>query len=350
MDYEKRLLLLDRELDAASLDSLLVTTAHNVTYLTGFGGHDAALLITRTRRYFITDCRYLEEASGTVRGFNIVLAKGSLESTVRTLAAKARLRKVGVESMNLPYERYRLLCTTIRGVAAPAPHRDIVERLREIKDPDEAAKLRQAAKLARSLLCRFSETVMEGETEVALATRLKMECLKHKSVSSFEPIVAIGPSASRPHAIPGEQKVSKDCAIMIDLGVTFDGYCSDITRTVFIGSTAGRIRRIFDVVRSAQEKAIKKIAPGVRICDIDRAARRFITGRGFGRYFGHALGHGVGLDVHERPAVSKRNRAPLREGMVFTVEPAIYIPGVCGVRIEDMVLVTAGGCEVMTGG
>jgi len=187
-----------------------------------------------------------------------------------------------------------------------------------------------------------------GATEEALARQAEIEFLKNGARPAFDPIVASGENSSKPHATPGHARLRKDSFVMIDMGCRLGGYCSDMTRTVILGAMKERFAAIYPVVRAAQKKAMEKVKPGARISEVDFAARGYIHSKGFGKYFGHSTGHGVGMDIHEQPAVSRTNGGLLKKGMVMTIEPAIYLPGFGGVRIEDMVLVTAKGCELLT--
>ena len=349
MNFRKRLAALIKRIDEESAGAFLVTNATNVTYLTGFRGHDSFLLITGRKRYFITDSRYLEEARDTVKGFELVLVKESTYDAVASVAKDIRAKEMGFEAMSLPYGAFSNLRKALKGVRL-VPLKDIVEGLRTIKDSDEMSAIRKAAALTGSIYKNFRRLVRTGVTEEGLSRALKADIAKSGAETAFDPVVAFDADAAKPHAIPGKAKVGRDCVIMADMGVKLNGYNSDMTRTILLGDVKPRVRKIFDIVRKALDIAIEKIAPGVKASEIDSAARGFIRSGGYGGYFGHALGHGVGMDVHEGPSISRHNSKPLEEGMVFTVEPAIYIPKFCGVRIEEMVLVTGRGCEVITGG
>ncbi len=349
MEFKGRIQRLIKKLDEKSLDSFLVTTDKNVAYLTGFRGEDSILLLTRKKVFFLTDSRYLEEARRNIEGCEITLVRGSTYDTIQDIAAKARLKKLGFESMNLHYEVYKRLKTMLKKTRL-AGLQDMVEAMREIKDRQEIEAIKRAAKLTSSICKEFFKSIEFGRTEADLASRLKIAFIEKGASAAFDPIVASDGNAALPHAIPGSDKIKKDCVFMADLGARLNGYNSDMTRTTLFGKVSAKAKKIYDIVKRAQELAIKAVAPGVKASSIDSAARGYIESKGFGRFFGHSVGHGVGLDVHEWPSISGHSHALLREGMVFTVEPAIYIPSLLGVRLEDMVLVTRGGCEVITGG
>ncbi len=351
MDFEARLSRVAGILKETSADALLVTNENNVSYLSGFKGQDSMLLLTDRERYFITDFRYMEEALNSVKGFEIIMVKKSTYDTMAELCrAGRRIRNLAFESMNLPYEVAARLKNMLKKSTRLMPFKNIVECLRQIKDAEEVAVIKKAASLTKAIYGNFLKSVRIGRSETYLASRLKIGLMAAGAACAFEPIVAIDRNASRPHAVSGAESVKKGSFIMVDFGAKLDGYNSDLTRMVMPSGAGLKIRKLYDIVKKAKDLAIKRIAPGVRASDVDRAARGFIRRNGFGKYFGHALGHGVGLDVHEAPSIGWHNDKPLKEGMVFTVEPAIYIPKFGGIRIEDMVVVTKKGCEVITGG
>lgn len=347
VDYRKRSGLLDRALTSRRLDSFLVTNPTNVSYLSGFRGHDSLILATPKRKFFITDSRYIEEAKDTLSGLDIILAKGSNYETLKNLITKARLKRIGFESMNLPYEvaaRLKAMIMSSRFV----PVKGMVEQFRAIKDGREVRAIKDSVRLAKTVLDRIAGLIKPGITEKRLSEAAELEFIKRGARTAFDPVVASGENSSRPHAIPRDAIIEKNSFTMIDIGCSLNGYSSDITRMVVSGRIKDKFKKIYDIVRTAQGKAIEKIMSGVMARSVDAAARGYIRSKGFGKYFGHSLGHGVGMEVHEDPAVSALSEGFLRSGMVITVEPAIYIPKFGGVRIEDMVLVTDKGCEILT--
>ncbi|MBN1527248.1 MAG: aminopeptidase P family protein [Candidatus Omnitrophica bacterium] len=347
MDHAKRLRSLISAMKARSLDALLVTDEANVTYLSGFKGQDSMLLVTPRRKFFITDSRYSEEAADTLKGFSIEVVRTTAYDTLRKLIRKSGSKRVGFESMDLPYE----VAARLKAAVKPGRfmgERDMVEKLRAIKDPEEIALIRRSVSCAKKTFNRIVRGIRPGVTEEEIHRRLEIEFIRQGARSAFAPIVAAGKNSSKPHAHSGRTAVPKNGMVMIDIGCSLDGYNSDLTRMLFLGKIGDRLKKIYGIVRAAQEKALALIKPGVRISDVDRAARGLIEKAGHGGHFGHALGHGIGLSVHEYPSISGRTEARLAEGMVFTVEPAIYIPALGGVRIEDMVLVTKDGSEILT--
>ncbi len=346
IDYNNRVTLLQNELKNRKLDSFLVTNETNVTYLSGFYGHDSLLLLTKNRKFFITDSRYIEEAHDTLTGFDIKLVKHSTYKTIEVLIKKNRLKRIGFESMNLPYEAV----VRLKNLIGPklVPIKDLIEDLRSVKDDVELRLIKASIRLTKGVLDRILNFVKPGQSEYFLSRKIECEFIRENARTAFEPIVASGKNSSKPHARSSYAKISNNSFVMIDIGCNLNGYNSDLTRMIIIGEIKNKFKKMYDTVRRAQERAINKIRQGVRASDVDCAARNYIQSQGFGKYFGHSVGHGVGMDVHEGPSISKMSETILRIGMIFTVEPAIYIPKFGGVRIEDMVRVTERGCEILT--
>jgi len=348
MDYARRIRLFREEVRKHRLDSFLVTNETNVSYLSGFWGSDAALLVTAGGKdFFLTDSRYIEEAAEVIKGFVLQVVEKSTYKTIQDLAKARRLKKTGFESMNLPYEvasKLKELLPDTRLV----PIRGLVEGTRAVKEEAEIKLIKNSIRLTKEVLKAALGFVRCGVSEESLSKRIELEFVKKGAHPAFEPIVASGPDSSRPHAKAGGRKISKNSVVMIDIGCNLDGYNSDMTRMAFLGRVNDKFKKIYNIVRKARELALDMIRPGMRAAKVDTAARGYIEKEGFGAFFGHSLGHGVGMEVHEEPTISKNSEAVLRPGMVFTVEPAIYIPGFGGVRFEDMVLVTEKGCEVLT--
>ena len=347
-DCAGRVNALRRELSRLGLDGILITHEANVRYLSGFPGQDAMIFITGRGRFLITDSRYIQEAGDLCGGcFTVVLAKTSFGETIREIARRSHARKVGFESMRLAYgiaERLKKACAPVRFVETAL----LVENIRAIKDAGEIRAIRKSVALARKVFALTAALVRPGVSERSVAGTIELAYLRAGARPSFPAIVASGANASKPHARPGAARIRNNSFVMIDTGCVVDGYCSDLTRMVTLGRVGARFDGIYETVRSAQELAIARIRQGALISDIDRAARERITAAGYGDCFGHALGHGVGLEIHEQPSISGKSGGRLRAGMVFTVEPAVYIPGFGGVRIEDMVLVTKDGCDILT--
>ena len=343
----KRIALLKNELRKRKLDSFLITKDVNVSYETAFPGHDAVAIVTHDRSYLIADSRYIEEAKDSVKGFEIRLVKSSLYESISDILLERKLARLGFESTSLSYEVVTRL-KEFAGKAVLVPVKGLIEELRAIKDPREIESIRESVRLTKDVFDKILPFVKPGASEESLGRKIEAAFLLRGAKAGFDPIVAADENSSKPHAIPTDRKILKNSIIMIDIGCTLNKYNSDITRIIMMGSIKPRMKKIYDIVRTAQGKAIEAIKPGVKAADVDSIARQYIHSRGFGKYFGHALGHGVGMDVHEKPTISGISEGALKPGMVFTIEPAIYIPKFVGIRIEDMVLVTDTGCEILS--
>jgi len=228
------------------------------------------------------------------------------------------------------------------------PVTGVIEAMRLCKQEEELAKIRKSVQLNEDVLQEVVKTFTPGMTEREAALRIE-DAMRRKGAErpSFETIIAGGPNGAKPHAVPSDRPLHDGEPIIVDMGLQLDGYCSDMTRTVFLGPPDPKAVELSRIVRRAQKAAIAKVRAGIAACDVDRVARQLITKEGYGREFGHGLGHGVGLAVHEAPSVNRRNHKKLRAGMVITIEPGIYLPGWGGIRLEQMIVVTDDGCELL---
>jgi len=334
----------------AGADALLVTNFTNVTYLTGFTGEDSYLLLNREGEVLLTDGRYTTQLEQECPGLSLeVRAPGvkMLEAVTKTVKA-SKLSKLAVEgeSMTLGMaERIRDKLPEVTLHTATGT----VEELRLIKDKEELAEIRQSIWYAEKGFQVLRATLRRDRTEKEVANDLEHQLrLFGAKGCSFEPIVAVGSRAALPHARPTDVRIGDGDFVLVDWGATGWLYRSDLTRVLVTGKIPPKLERIYGVVLNAQMQAIAAIRPGITCHDVDRVARDAITEAGFGLHFTHGLGHGIGLDIHEGPRLGNNNQQPLAAGMVVTVEPGIYFPGWGGVRIEDDVLVTKSGHEVLT--
>ncbi|MCX5666304.1 MAG: Xaa-Pro peptidase family protein [Candidatus Omnitrophica bacterium] len=346
-DHKLRLKKLRVELKKRGLASLIVTNETNVRYLTGFRGGDSIVIITPDSQFFLTDSRYVEEARDSVGSFTIVEVTTSTYDSISEIVKRNRIKKIGFDSMNLPYEVAKRLAGYIRP-AKLVSTRNVIENLRAVKDIQEIEAIKRSVDVTKSVLKKVTLSIRPGISERFISDLIECEFIKRGARVAFETIAACGRNCSKPHASATKQVIAKNDVVMLDMGCRLDLYNSDITRMIFIGKVKDKIKEIYGIVRAAQSAAIQKIKPGVKISEIDLAGRGYIDRKGYGKFFGHSLGHGIGMDVHEEPSISKRNDNILKSGMVFTVEPAIYLPKLGGVRVEDMVMVTDFGCEVLT--
>ncbi|MGI8945380.1 MAG: M24 family metallopeptidase [Thermoleophilaceae bacterium] len=327
------------------LDSLLVTDLVNVRYLTGFTGTNGACVLTADERLFLTDFRYVEQAREQVRDFERLPPGREL-----ALDLAPRLRgRAGFDDAHLTVRTHGRLGEKLAEGVELIPAGGLVEGLREVKDDGELALMREAARLATEALERTLSGGLAGRTERAVAQELERSLREGGAQEpSFPAIVAAGPHGALPHAEPREVEIPRGALVVIDWGARVEGYCSDCTRTVATGAVDGRGEEIYELVREAQERSLGAVRAGAVKREVDGVARSIIEQAGHGERFGHGLGHGVGLEVHEGPRLTKQAEGELRAGNVVSVEPGVYLPGELGVRIEDLVVVTAAGSEVLT--
>jgi Xaa-Pro aminopeptidase len=348
----KRIQKLLRLFASSGIDSLFVSSEPNVSYLSGYQGTESFLFITKRGNYFLTDFRYLEQAQKEAVGFEVILRDSqSYPQMVEALRAKTKSRRVGFEVSTLSHLLYMQLAQVIPPRSL-VPTSNLVEVLRAVKSREEVQKIRRSAHIAVEGVRRIKTSLRPGMSEKEVQAKLEYQTkLLGSEKPAFDMIVAAGPKSSMPHAVSNHKcKLKANQMLLVDMGVVSDGYHSDLTRCLFMGKIPPHQRKIYDIVLKAQERGIRKVKPGVRTRDVDAACRNYIEQKGFGKYFGHGTGHGVGLEVHEAPTVSSRSQEILEPGMVVTVEPGIYLPSRFGVRIEDMVLVTSKGHEVLTQG
>lgn len=336
-----------RYLDRMDLDAVLVTNIHTIRYLSGFTGSDGVVVISRDGLWFFTDSRYRTQAGEQVSGFTVGEYRRKLEETA-TFIKEQGFGKVGFEASALTVAQHTILTEALAPVGMVALPGEF-DTIRSVKDQEELAALEKTAHVASRAFLDLVPEIRPGETERRLALRLEWLLREAGAdAASFNFIVASGPRGGLPHATPTNRVIRSGELITFDFGGILDGYCSDETVTVAVGSADPRQREIYQAVKDAHDRAIERIRPGVLCRDVDAAARDYISDRGFGEFFGHGTGHGVGLEVHEKPVVSFRSEETLEEGMVVTIEPGIYIPEWGGVRIEDTVCVTRDGCRMLT--
>jgi Xaa-Pro aminopeptidase len=355
--HADRLARVRAALAAPRLAALVITHPPNIRYLTGLSLSAGALIVGQERAALIVDGRYATAAGAAIDAeTDLFIAAGGPGSIDEAIAAALRpvgSAAVGIEADVLSVSRFARLAAlggTAQGAWSLVHTTGIVEALRMVKDPDELATLREAGRRLATVARRARDVVREGRTELEVAADIDHAVrLAGFERSAFETIVASGPNGALPHARPTSRRLAAGDGVVLDFGGVYDGYCVDLTRTLAIGPIPADFRRLFDAVRDAQAAAIAAVRPGVPSSDIDAAARRLLEARGLGEAFSHGTGHGLGLEVHEGPRLSASAAStPLAAGMVFTIEPGAYVPGVGGVRIEDDVVVVTGGCELLT--
>lgn len=340
---------LRHELKRQRLDGLLITKEANLAYLSGFKG-EGQILLTPAKAILLVDSRYSEQAKREAKACKIWPRQSfdPPEKSLLRLLRQLKLNRLGIEAEALSYQAYRRLSTAI-SPAKLIPTINTVETLRAIKTTREIEIIKKAAGIAVKSFA-FARRIIKThrtEQEVAAAVQYFMRQAGAED-SAFELIIASGKNSSMPHAPSSHKLIKNNEIVLIDLGCRFQGYNSDLTRTVFLGKMKAKFRQIYQIVSQAQQLAIKAVRAGEKISEIDKAARQYLTQNGLGANFGHALGHGIGREVHEYPSISAQNHDTLKAGMVLTIEPGVYLPGWGGIRIEDMVLVKENGSEILT--
>ena len=339
---------LKEKLKEDKVAAFLITNGINIRYITGFTGSESILLITQKDDYLFTDFRYLEQAKQDVPWIRIVERKVSLIKTICRKLERLTIKKLYIESLYITFNQYSEIKNNVKGIRF-IPTQGIIEKYRKRKTQEEIKIIQTAIDIAERAYSNIRKKIKAGLTEKNLADILEFEIRKQGGEkSSFEIICAAGARASQPHARATDRIIQDKDAILIDWGVSFQFYNSDLTRISFIDRISPKFKKIYQIVLDAQSFAIDSVKPGRMAKDIDYAARNYITKKGLGKYFGHGLGHGIGLAVHEGPTINAKSKEILEEGMVFTIEPGIYIPGWGGIRIEDIVLVTPHGCNVLS--
>jgi len=353
MNFIARQNKLREHLATTRFDGFLVSHLPNIRYLCGFSGSAGLLLVEQTGSLFVTDVRYDEQAHEEVKGAKIVIARKSALAALADLLLKRRKRSrgwaIGIEAEHLTVSEKKrlaeLIPVGIRLKDAPA----VIERFRMVKDDDELAYTRSAVSLGAKIFDRALEVLRPGIKEVEVAAEMELEARRNGAdAMSFDTIIASGARSALPHGRASTQPIPSRAFVVCDFGVILSGYCSDQTRTVWVGKVGDDARQAYEAVRDAQQAAVEAVRPGVAVGEVDAAARKVLKKAGLGRYFTHSTGHGVGLEIHETPRIAGGQTELLQPGMVITIEPGVYFPGKWGVRIEDMVAVTAGGCEVLT--
>lgn len=339
---------LKEKLNSEGLDAYLISKPANRRYLSGFKGTSGLLIITREEDIFLTDFRYVEQARIQARGFNVIKHEVPLTSTLKSVFSERGIKFVGVEKDYLTLAVYDDFQKSIAGVEF-VPVVCPCDYQRRIKTHQEIQLLKTAIEIADKAFLHIIDFIHVGQTEREAAFELEFFMKRLGSErNAFETIVASGDRSALPHGIASSKLINRGDFVTLDYGAVFEGYHSDMTRTVVMNSADTRQNEIYNLVLRAQQEVIKGVQPGMKANEVDSIARRIIAKAGYGDNFGHGLGHGVGLEIHEGPRLAPADETILEPGMVVSVEPGIYIPGWGGVRIEDLILITPAGCEVLT--
>lgn len=351
-DYQSRIEKVKERMRAAEIDALLVSESNNIFYLSGSnGGYTGAriIFIVGAEESVLTiDKRYFDEALESAMADRMIPWTEPSFIEIVNVINEMGARRVGFEAADITVKQYNRLVKDFEGIELVGVL-ELVEPVREIKDEHEIERITNAAKIADEAFTHILGFIKPGLTEIDLSIELDYYMRKRGAEKpSFDTIVASGVHSAVPHATPSRRKIGVGDFVKLDFGAVFDGYHSDMTRTIVVGEANIKQREIYSLVKEAQEVALDEVAPGKVCSDVDDAARSIIAKAGYGEYFVHNLGHGVGLKVHEKPVLGKMSKAELAANMVVTVEPGIYLSGFGGVRIEDLVVVTEGGHQVLT--
>jgi len=353
MDFQARQKKLREHLATTRFDALLISHLPNIQYLCGFTGSAGLLLVEEADSVFFTDVRYDTQAHDEVKGAKVVIARKAVLPALGEFLGRRRKRARGW-TIGLEAEHFTIADKNRLAEVRPAGVRlkdapSVVERARMVKDADELRLIRAAVALGAKLFDRALEVLRPGVKETEVAAEMELAARRGGAEEmSFPTIIASGARSALPHGRASDQPIARSGFVVCDFGVILSGYCSDQTRTVWVGPVSQQARQVYNAVKDAQQAAIDAVKPGVAVGEVDAAARKVLRKAGLGRYFTHSTGHGVGLEIHEAPRVANGQPEILQPGMVITIEPGVYFPGKWGVRIEDMVAVTSGGCEVLT--
>ena len=327
-----------------NLEAIIVTSPENLYYFSGFTGGEGLLVFTPEKKYIIVDGRYTIQAKEQTKDLEVI----QYSVLPYKIIADMGFDKIGFEDKTISYNSFKMMSSAMPGVTTIGVS-DELNEYRKVKNEEECKIIRRAEQIGDMAFEHILPFIKPGITEREIALELEYFMKKQgASALSFDTIVAVGERSALPHANLTDKKVEDGKVVLMDYGCVYNGYCSDMTRTVAVGYADDKTKNIYDTVLKAQLSAIDKIKAGVANKDVDKAARDIIADAGYGETFTHSLGHGVGLEVHEQPNLSPRSDEFLKKGNIVTVEPGIYVEGFCGVRIEDLVLVTEDGCENFT--
>lgn len=347
MDYINRINRLRNNIMSDYIDAVLVCSPHNKFYIGELNSSSGYIFITKNNQYIIVDFRYYEEVKSKNNLFQVILLskENTIDKIINSITIKEGIKTVGFEGQEVTYDFYNKLNMLLNCKLQSLD----ISKIRMIKDIDEIDKIKIACKIADSAFNHIVGFIKEGISEKIIENEL-VRFIKQEGgqKESFDTIVASGFRGALPHGKASEKIIKSGELITLDFGVKYNNYCSDITRTVALGSCSHELNYIYNIVKTAGDAAIKSAKPGITLGDLDFEARNIIEKEGYGQYFGHNLGHGLGIQVHEYPAVSPNNSELLEEGMIVTIEPGIYLPDVGGVRIEEDILITKQGCIKLT--
>ena len=344
-----RIQKLTQTFKAHKIDALLVLKDVNITYLTKFPASESWLLVFPKKSFYITDFRYVLEAKKGLKGVNLKEYKNTLHETTFQTAQELKVKRLGFDERHVTLAQYKILKKKCPSGMELVAANNLVENLREIKETQEIDQIKQALKVHQGALKFLKKVIKPGISEADVALRLQNYVKSRGYDFSFPSIIASGPNSCFPHAKVSSRKIRNNEIVLVDIGIDVNGYKSDLTRIFFLGRIPPLIQKVSGYVKEAQQKAIAKIKDGVAVADVDREARNYLAKHKLDQYFGHSLGHGVGLEIHENPRLSQKSQSVLKEGMIVTVEPGVYLPNQFGIRHEEMILVKKNRGEVLSG-
>ncbi len=329
------------------IDALLITNEYNRRYMTGFTGTSGVAIVSQNDAVFITDFRYTEQAAEQVKEFRIVEHKGTIIEEVAKQAASMGAKTIGFEKDAMHYGTYEVYKAVLKADFVPVS--GLIEKIRLIKTPEEINIIKVACEIADNAFTHILDFIKPGKTELEVSNELEFFMRKQGATSSsFDTIVASGLRSAFPHGVASEKVIETGDFVTLDFGAYYNGYISDTTRTIAVGQPSDKLVEMYNAVLESQLLALEKVGPGMTGIQADAVARDYLKSKGLGEAFGHSTGHGIGLEVHEGPGLSFRSETVLEPNMVVTIEPGVYIPGIGGVRIEDDILITETGNELLT--
>jgi len=338
---------LRQTLQEQNIDGILITNDYNRRYMTGFTGTAGVAIVSQKDAVFITDFRYTEQATAQITDFTIVQHEATLLEEIATQVKAMGIKSLGFEKDTVSFGTYELYKSVIPADLVPVS--GLIEKIRLIKTEQEINIIKVACEIADHAFTHILDFIKPGKTELEVSNELEFFMRQQGATqSSFDTIVASGLRSALPHGVATNKVIEKGDFVTLDFGALYNGYISDITRTVAVGEPSEKLVDMYNTVLASQLLALEKVGPGLTGIQADAIARDYLTEKGYGEAFGHSLGHGIGLEVHEGPGLSKRSATVLEPGMAVTIEPGVYLPGVGGVRIEDDILITESGNELLT--
>ena len=342
-----KLVKLRQALIDLKIDALLITNEFNRRYMTGFTGTAGVAVVTKDDAVFITDFRYTEQAQAQIQDFRIVQHNGPIFAEVATQVALMGAKTIGFEKDSMSYATYEIYKDSVKSEFVPVS--GVIEKIRLIKTQEEINIIKAACEIADNAFTHILDYIKPGQTELDVSNELEFFMRKQGATSSsFDIIVASGMRSALPHGVATDKVIEKGDFVTLDFGALYNGYISDITRTIAVGQPSEKLVEMYNVVLESQLLALEKVGPGMTGIEADAVARDYLKSKGYGEAFGHSTGHGIGLEVHEGPGLSFRSNTVLEPNMVVTIEPGVYLPGIGGVRIEDDIIITETGNERLT--